>query len=102
MNLASEIERNVAAALAEDLGDCDWTAQLTPETTGRASVICRSAAVIAGGPWFEAVFRKLDPKVNITWQIGDGQKAAAGARICSIEGSSRALLTGERTALNFL
>jgi nicotinate-nucleotide pyrophosphorylase (carboxylating) len=102
MNLAPEIERNVTAALAEDVGGGDLTALLTPDTSARAGIICRSAAVIAGGPWFDAVFHKLDPNVNITWLVNEGQRVAAGTRLCTIEGSSHALLTGERTALNFL
>jgi nicotinate-nucleotide pyrophosphorylase (carboxylating) len=103
MDIASEIERNVAAALAEDIGERDWTAQLTPaHATARATVICRSAAVIAGRPWFDAVFRALDPAIAISWQAAEGDAVTAGANLCSITGNTRALLTGERTALNFL
>lgn len=103
MSIASEIERNVTAALAEDVGVADWTAQLTPAgVIARATVICRAPAIIAGGPWFEAVFRKLDPAAKIDWMISEGGTAAASARVCTITGNSRALLTGERAALNFL
>ena len=103
MNLASEIERNVAAALAEDVGTCDWTALLTPENArARAILVSRAEAVIAGRPWFDAVFRNLDPSVNITWLVEEGAEVPAGTRLCTLQGSARALLTGERTALNFL
>jgi len=103
MNLASEIERNVSAALAEDIGRNDWTAMLTPENLiSRATIICRNAAVIAGRPWFDAVFQKLDAGVKISWLADEGAEVAAGTRLCTLEGHARALLTGERTALNFL
>ncbi len=103
MNIASEIERNVAAALAEDVGGGDWTARLTPTSrVGRASVICRSAATIAGRPWFDAVFRSLDNQVNIAWQVEEGQPVAPNTPLCTVSGNARALLTGERAALNFL
>lgn len=103
MNIAPEIERNVAAALAEDVGGGDWTARLTPATReARASVICRSAATIAGRPWFDAVFRSLDNQVNIAWQVEEGQPVAPNTPLCTVNGNARALLTGERAALNFL
>lgn len=103
MNIASEIERNVAAALAEDIGTGDWTAQLTSATApARASVICRHTATIAGRPWFDAVFRALDPNVEIAWKIEEGSAVAANTTLCTLSGLARALLTGERTALNFL
>ena len=103
MNIASEIERNVAAALAEDVGGGDWTARLTPATReARASVICRSAATIAGRPWFDAVFRSLDNQVNIAWQVEEGQPVAPNTPLCTVNGNARALLTGERAALNYL
>ena len=98
-----EIERNVAAALAEDVGSGDWTAQLTPAgKPARASVICRSAATVAGQPWFDAVFRQLDAAVAIEWQVAEGSRVTPGTTLCSLTGPARALLTGERTALNFL
>jgi len=103
MNLASEIERNVAAALAEDVGAGDWTAQLTPPTVqARASVVCRVAATVAGRPWFDAVFRKLDSDVQVAWQVAEGSRVAPDTVLCTLTGNARALLTGERTALNFL
>jgi nicotinate-nucleotide pyrophosphorylase (carboxylating) len=103
MNLALEIDRNVAAALAEDVGTGDWTAQLTPPTVqARASVVCRSAATIAGRPWFDAVFQRLDAAVQITWHVDEGSTVAADTPLCTLSGSARTLLTGERAALNFL
>lgn len=103
MDLTSEIERNVTAALAEDVGSGDLTAQLTPEAkTARAVVICRHDAVLCGQPWFEACFRKLDARAALSWLAAEGTQVAAGARICEIRGQARALLTAERTALNFL
>lgn len=103
MDIVSEIRRNVAAALAEDVGAGDWTAQLTPaNATARASVICRTAATIAGRPWFDAVFRELDSGVILDWQVSEGQSVPPDTTLCTLAGKSRALLTGERTALNFL
>ncbi len=103
MNIASEIKRNVAAALAEDVGEGDWTARLTPAGgQARATVICRDAATIAGRPWFDAVFRTLDADVRIVWQVEEGQKVLPGTPLCTLQGSARSLLTGERAALNFL
>lgn len=103
MDLASEIVRNVAAALAEDVGSGDLTAQLTPEAkTARAVVVCRHDAVICGQAWFEACFRKLDPAAAISWTAAEGGRASPGARVCEVRGKARALLTAERAALNFL
>jgi len=103
MDLASEIERNVAAALAEDVGGGDLTAPLTPsDKTVRATVTCRTEAVICGQPWFEATIRSLDPRATVSWLAAEGMQVAAGTRICEIRGQARALLTAERVALNFL
>ena len=103
MDLASEIERNVAAALAEDVGSGDATAPLTPaDKPARAAVVCRQDAVLCGQPWFDACFRKLDPAVRIDWAASEGAKIAAGTRVCSIQGNARALLAAERSAINFL
>jgi len=103
MDILSEIKRNVSAALAEDVGACDWTAQLPPAgASARATVICRSAAIIAGRPWFDAVFRELDNHISIVWQVDEGQAVAPNTALCTLTGTARALLTGERAALNFL
>jgi len=102
-DLKQAIEQNVTAALDEDIGSGDLTAALVPESeTARASVITREAAVLAGALWFEAVFRRLDPGVRVTWLREDGATLRAGDTVCHLEGFARPLLTGERTALNFL
>jgi nicotinate-nucleotide pyrophosphorylase (carboxylating) len=103
VDLASAVERDVSAALAEDVGGGDVSAMLLPEgASARAVVLCRQDAVICGQAWFEACFRRLDPNVAISWQATEGSRVAAGARICEVRGKARALLTAERTALNFL
>lgn len=103
MELITEIERNVTAALAEDVGSGDLTAKLAPDVPdARAHVVCRQPAVLCGTAWFDACVRRLDPAARVTWLVHDGDRIAAGTRLCDITGSSRALLTTERTALNFL
>jgi nicotinate-nucleotide pyrophosphorylase (carboxylating) len=103
MNLTLEIERNVASALEEDMGSGDLTAMLiSNEARARARVISRVDAVLCGAPWFDACFRNLDARTRVEWQARDGDAVKAGQSLCEIEGSARALLTGERTALNFL
>ncbi len=103
MDLASEIERNVAAALAEDVGDGDATAPLTPAgKPAVAHVTCRQDAVVCGQPWFDACFRKLDASATITWLVKEGAKVAAGTRVCTVKGEARALLAAERSGINFL
>ncbi len=103
MNLAQEIERNVSAALAEDAGSGDLTAQLAPDRPdARAHVVCRREAILCGTAWFDACIRSLDSAARIEWLARDGERVAAGARLCNITGAARALLTAERTALNFL
>ena len=101
--LEGEVERNVAAALAEDVGSGDLTAQLVPAAgAGRATVIAREDAILCGSPWFAACFRQLDATVRVAWQASDGERIAPGQVLCEIAGPARALLTGERSALNFL
>jgi len=101
--LASEIERNVAAALAEDVGSGDLTAPLTPAgKTARAVVMCRQEAVICGQPWFDAAVLKLDPAAKVAWTVAEGSHVPAGTRVCAVSGNARALLSAERVALNFL
>ncbi|MGE0557889.1 MAG: carboxylating nicotinate-nucleotide diphosphorylase [Burkholderiales bacterium] len=102
MNLASEIESNVIAALAEDVGSGDLTAQLVPDGRIQAKVISRQHAVLCGTAWFDACILRLDPASQLRWQAHDGDRVAPDACLCEISGSSRALLTAERTALNFL
>lgn len=102
-DISAEIETNVRRALAEDVGSGDITAQLIPaERLAHASVITREAAVASGSAWVDAVFRQLDPRVAVHWLVTDGEQVAANQVLFQLEGPARALLTGERTALNFL
>jgi len=99
----STIEDNVHMALFEDVGDGDITAQLIPEDEITiATVISREDCVLCGMDWFEEVFRQLDDEILIEWYFEDGDALEAGQSICSLSGSARAILTGERTALNFM
>jgi nicotinate-nucleotide pyrophosphorylase (carboxylating) len=101
--LDAEIERNVTAALSEDVGSGDLTAQLVPAgVRSRASVIARENAILCGSDWFSRCFRKLDATIDIVWKAQDGQRTHPDQVLCEIEGPARALLTGERCALNFL
>ena len=94
---------NVSAALAEDVGDGDVTAELIPPgALATAWVTCRENAVICGQPWFDETFRQLDPAISVEWMVNEGERVTADTRICKITGPARAILTGERTALNFL
>lgn len=90
-------------ALAEDLGAGDLTADLI-DTGARseAGILCREPAVICGRPWVDEVFRQIDAAVTLEWQVQDGQQVDAGTLLCRLAGRSRSLLSGERTALNFL
>lgn len=101
--LATTIIANVSAALQEDLGSGDKTAQLLAESsTASAIIICREPMTLAGQPWVDEVFRQLDPGVEIQWLANDGDHLPADAEICVLSGAARSLLSGERTALNFL
>lgn len=102
-DLEKTIRKNVSDALAEDVGGGDLTAALVPEAgTARATIVTRETMVLAGQVWVDEVYRQLDPTVRIKWQAADGDSLAAGAALCRLDGPARALLTGERTALNFL
>ena len=93
----------VALALAEDIGNGDLTAALIPESAqAEATVISREYAVLCGSAWFDAVFRQLDPRIHVGWQAADGDRIAPDQLLCTLHGPARPLLTGERTALNFL
>lgn len=97
------IARQVTNALAEDIGSGDVTALLVPDSqTATAHIISRENAVLCGSAWFEACFRQLDPAVQIAWQAADGDRIRPDQRLCSIRGKARAMLTAERSALNFL
>jgi nicotinate-nucleotide pyrophosphorylase (carboxylating) len=98
-----DLAEQVARALEEDVGAGDLTAALVPAgRTGRATVITREAAVLCGRPWFDEVFRQLDPSVRIAWDAEEGAEVVPAQRLCRLTGPARSLLTGERTALNFL
>ncbi len=96
------VEADVRRALAEDVRAGDVTASLLPDDPDIAYLLCKEDAVIAGRPWFDATHKALDPGVRIDWRIDEGDRVPAGTVIATLEGRSRALVTGERTALNFL
>jgi nicotinate-nucleotide pyrophosphorylase (carboxylating) len=97
------IAAHVRAALSEDVGEGDRTAGLLPaEQRSLVDVFTRQTAILCGCAWFDEVFRQLDPAVSVRWEAGDGDRLAPGAALCRLEGPARALLTGERTALNYL
>jgi nicotinate-nucleotide pyrophosphorylase (carboxylating) len=98
-----EILRAVAQALAEDVGTGDLTAQLISDnSSARGRVVTRQDAVLCGTAWFDAVFQMLDPESSVIWHAQDGDQVQEGQNLCDIFASARALLTAERTALNFL
>ncbi|MBX8500298.1 carboxylating nicotinate-nucleotide diphosphorylase [Pseudomonas lijiangensis] len=102
-DLTAEIEANVRRALLEDVGSGDITAQLIPEERlAKATIISRDEAVIAGVAWVDTVFRQLDPRVAVHWQVADGDRVSPNQALFHLEGPARSLLTGERSALNFL
>ena len=101
--LRVEIQRNVAAALAEDIGTGDLTAHLIPDSVqARGRVITREPAILCGSAWFDAAFAALQPNALVTWHAADGDRLEAGQPICDIIATARSLLTAERTGLNFL
>ncbi|UTW14078.1 carboxylating nicotinate-nucleotide diphosphorylase [Marinobacterium rhizophilum] len=102
-DLKDTIPQSVAQALAEDVGDGDITARLIPATqAGRARVITRQNAVICGTDWVDEVFRQVDPAVQLSWHVADGQSVAPDQLLFEARGAARSLLTAERAALNFL
>jgi nicotinate-nucleotide pyrophosphorylase (carboxylating) len=101
--LPADLSQQVEAALREDLGSGDVTAALVPAAQRvRGSVVAREAAVLCGRAWAEETFRQLDPRVQLSWQAADGDRVAAEQTIFDIAGPARPVLSGERTALNFL
>ena len=101
--LAALAREDVRRALQEDVGAGDLTAALVPaQRRARARILAREEAVICGAPWAEAALHALDPGVQLAWQVAEGQRCAPGQVVLEIEGSARALLSAERTALNFL
>ncbi len=102
-DLSAEIDSNVRRALAEDIGSGDLTAQLIPaERLAHARIITREAAVICGTAWVDKVFLQLDSRVAVHWQVADGDRVEPNQTLFTLEGPARALLSGERSALNFL
>ncbi|KMQ73972.1 carboxylating nicotinate-nucleotide diphosphorylase [Marinobacter subterrani] len=94
---------NVAQSLREDIGDGDITARLIPEQKrARGRVITREAATIAGREWVEEVFRQVDPSVELTWKVADGDPVSPDQPLFTMQGPARSLLTAERAALNWL
>jgi len=101
--LTDDITHSVRTALNEDIGSGDITAELIPATAmAKANVITRESCIIAGKAWVDAVFNQLDHTVAIQWQVNDGDIVDADTVLFTLEGKARSLLTGERTALNFL
>ena len=101
--LAVLAQADVALALAEDVGEGDLTAALVdPARRARARVLARESAVVCGAPWVQAAVAALDPTAQITWHVPEGQRCAPDQVVLEIEGHAQALLTAERTALNFL
>ena len=98
-SIASDVER----AFAEDLGRGDATASLLPAAAqATAQLTCREDAVIAGIPWFDACVHKLDPDARIDWHVSDGDRIVPSMKVCDIRGNARAVVSAERSALNFL
>ena len=99
---AQVIASDVARALAEDLGSGDVTASLLPDHADSAYLLCKEDAVVCGRPWFDACHRALDPDVRIDWHVAEGQHVTSGAVLATLQGHARALVSAERTALNFM
>lgn len=95
-------QRNIADALMEDIGKCDWTAQLVPSKPVHAQLIVRQEAVLCGVDWFEGTLKKIDPTAKVTWYYLEGDLMKPDTKVCDIEANSRALLSAERPCINFL
>ena len=95
-------QRNIHDALMEDIGKCDWTAQLVPSKPVHAQLIVRQEAVLCGVDWFEGTLKKLDPSAKVIWHYLEGDLMKADTKVCDIESNSRALLSAERPCINFL
>jgi nicotinate-nucleotide pyrophosphorylase (carboxylating) len=102
-DIPDDIARVVAYALEEDIGSGDLTAGLiSDQAKARARVIAREAAILCGSPWFDEVFRQLDSNIKTSWHVTDGEPVKSNMAVCTLTGPARHILTGERTALNFL
>ena len=95
-------QRNIHDALMEDIGKCDWTAQLVPSKPVHAQLLVRQEAVLCGVDWFEGTLKKLDPSARVTWHYLEGDLMKPNTKVCDIEANSRALLSAERPCINFL
>ena len=95
-------QRNIADALMEDIGVCDWTAKLVPHKKVHAQLLVREQAVLCGVDWFEGALKKLDPAAKITWHYLEGDEMAPDTLVCDIEADAQALLSAERPCINFL
>jgi nicotinate-nucleotide pyrophosphorylase (carboxylating) len=95
-------QRNIADALMEDVGKCDWTALLVPSKPVHAQLIVRQEAVLCGVDWFEGTLKKLDPDAKVTWYYLEGDLMKPNTKVCDIDANSRALLSAERPCINFL
>lgn len=103
MTLSESISHNASDSLNEDIGRGDITAGLIPDGAScSAHVVCRERAVLCGQPWFDEVFRQLDPEVSVEWLVEEGAEMRPDQVICQLSGPARSILTGERAALNFL
>jgi nicotinate-nucleotide pyrophosphorylase (carboxylating) len=103
IDLPADLPDQVSRALREDIGSGDVTAGLIPAAKQfRAHVLCRQQAIVCGTPWFNETFRQIDPAVRIHWRFAEGSDVAANTTLCELSGPARSILTGERTALNFL
>ncbi|MGA9852592.1 MAG: carboxylating nicotinate-nucleotide diphosphorylase [Gammaproteobacteria bacterium] len=103
ISLPSDISTTVQRALAEDVGNGDLTSTLIDaNAAARGQVISREQAILCGCAWFEEVFSQLDARIRVEWQARDGDEVSANQVLCRLQGPARGLLTGERTALNFL
>jgi nicotinate-nucleotide pyrophosphorylase (carboxylating) len=101
--LAQARARNIRDALEEDIGPCDWTAQLiAPDTQAEATLRVREAAVLCGQEWFSGCIARLDPAASIRWRYPEGALMPANSDVCEIVANARSLLTAERPAMNFL
>lgn len=95
--------RNVCEALAEDVGNIDWTSQLVDSAASAEAVLTvREAALLCGRPWFEETLRQCEPGITIKWFVGEGEWMREGQAVCKLTGPARGILTAERTALNFI
>jgi nicotinate-nucleotide pyrophosphorylase (carboxylating) len=99
---SEQVDSDVARALIEDIGSGDVTASLLPDAADTAYLLCKEDAVVCGRPWFDTCHRALDPDVRIHWRVDEGDRVAAGTVLATLAGRNRALVTAERTSLNFM